>query len=192
MVVVFALGSDRKDVDRVLAFNLAERNTAGVTQRDEAFPQQGTLRHRTLIWRKRSTPDRHRCRTKDSARTHVWLKAKAREQGVWNPFLPPHPGDTRTTTGLTNLEYAPLCEIMGRRYRCSETFNGSAPDTGNMEVLARYGTKAQQERWLTPLLAGEIRSAFAMTEPDVASSDATNIECSIRRQGDEYVINGRK
>ena len=84
MIVVFALGSDRKDVDRVLALNLAERNTAGVTQRDEAFTQQGTLRHRTLVWRKRSTPDRHRCRarTKDSARTHVWLKAKAREQGL--------------------------------------------------------------------------------------------------------------
>ena len=120
------------------------------------------------------------------------LKAKAREQGLWNLFLPPHPGDTHTTTGLTNLEYAPLAEIMGRRYWCSEIFNCSAPDTGNMEVLARYGTKAQQERWLTPLLAGEIRSAFAMTEPDVASSDATNIECSIRREGDEYVINGRK
>jgi acyl-CoA dehydrogenase len=122
----------------------------------------------------------------------VSLKARAREQGLWNLFLPPHPGDTHHATGLTNLEYAPLAEIMGRRYWCSEIFNCSAPDTGNMEVLARYGTLAQQERWLKPLLNGEIRSAFAMTEPDVASSDATNIACSIRRDGDDYVINGRK
>jgi acyl-CoA dehydrogenase len=126
------------------------------------------------------------------------LKAKAREQGLWNLFLPPHPGDADDaadgghTSGLTNVEYAPLAEIMGRRYWCSEIFNCSAPDTGNMEVLARYGTPAQQARWLTPLLNGEIRSAFAMTEPDVASSDATNIACSIRRDGDDYVINGRK
>ena len=120
------------------------------------------------------------------------LKAKAREQGLWNLFLPPHPGDSSNTTGLTNLEYAPLAEIMGRRYWCSEIFNCSAPDTGNMEVLARYGTAEQKERWLTQLLAGEIRSSFAMTEPDVASSDATNIACSIRRDGDYYVINGRK
>ncbi|MEP7299621.1 MAG: acyl-CoA dehydrogenase family protein [Burkholderiales bacterium] len=120
------------------------------------------------------------------------LKAEARKQGLWNLFLPPHPGDHHAPTGLTNLEYAPLCEIMGRRYWSAEIFNCSAPDTGNMEVLARYGTKAQQERWLVPLLAGEIRSSFAMTEPEVASSDATNIQCSIRREGDEYVINGRK
>ena len=96
------------------------------------------------------------------------LKAQAREQGLWNLFLPPHPGDkgeNHAPTGLTNLEYAPLCEIMGRRYWCAEIFNCSAPDTGNMEVLARYGTPAQQARWLTPLLAGEIRSSFAMTEP---------------------------
>jgi len=116
------------------------------------------------------------------------LKAKAREQGLWNLFLP----EKEHGPGLTNVEYAPLAEIMGRRYWCSEIFNCSAPDTGNMEVLARYGTPAQQERWLAPLLNGEIRSAFAMTEPAVASSDATNIECSIRRDGDEYVINGRK
>ena len=116
------------------------------------------------------------------------LKAKARERGLWNLFLP----ESEHGPGLSNVEYAPLCEIMGRRYWCSEIFNCSAPDTGNMEVLARYGTKAQQERWLKPLLAGEIRSAFAMTEPEVASSDATNIRCSIRREGDEYVINGRK
>jgi acyl-CoA dehydrogenase len=113
------------------------------------------------------------------------LKEKAKAEDLWNLFLP-------EISGLTNLEYAPLAEEMGRVYWSAEVFNCSAPDTGNMEVLERYGTQEQKETWLKPLLDGEIRSCFAMTEPDVASSDATNIRSSIRRDGDEYVLSGRK
>lgn len=115
------------------------------------------------------------------------LKAEAREAGLWNMFLP---GDLGS--GLSNMEYAPLAEIMGRHLWSSEVFNCAAPDTGNMEVLHLYGNEAQQARWLKPLMAGEIRSAFLMTEPEVASSDATNIQTRIERDGDHYVINGRK
>ena len=117
------------------------------------------------------------------------LKPLARAAGLWNMFLP---HEHRGVPGISNLDYAPLCEVMGRVSWSGEVFNCSAPDTGNMETIERYGTEAQQDEWLQPLLAGEIRSGFLMTEPAVASSDATNIQCTIRREGDEYVINGRK
>ena len=122
------------------------------------------------------------------------LKALAKKEGLWNLFMPPsdHDDDEFHGAGLTNAEYAPLAELMGRVGFASEVFNCSAPDTGNMEVFHRYGTKAQKQKWLKPLMAGEIRSAFLMTEPQVASSDATNIETRIENKGDHYLINGRK
>lgn len=118
------------------------------------------------------------------------LKEKAKAEGLWNLFLPEEYGEY--SPGLTNLEYAPQAEIMGRNGWSSEIFNCSAPDTGNMEVFAKYGTDAQKEEWLKPLLAGEIRSVYMMTEPDHACSDATNVRTQIRSDGDDYVINGKK
>ena len=160
-------------------------------------PRVETLRQRLLAFMDEVVYPRERtCSEQHAALRNRWetppimdeMKRQARAAGLWNLFLPENDADG----GLTNLEYAPLCEIMGRSPIAPEVFNCAPPDTGNMEVLLRYGSAAQQRRWLTPLLDGTIRSAYAMTEPDVASSDATNIRARIERDGEHYVINGRK
>lgn len=157
--------------------------TAALIERLTRFMQAHVYPNETRFARQVATGDRWQ-----PVQLMEELKAEARGAGLWNLFLP----ESDRGAGLTNLEYAPLCEIMGRIWWAPEVFNCSAPDTGNMEVLVRYGTEAQKEQWLVPLLEGRIRSCFAMTEPAVASSDATNIEASIRRDGEDYVINGRK
>ena len=156
-----------------------EEHRARLTQ----FMDEYVYPNEPLYWDQVNTGDRWK-----TIQIIEELKPKARVAGLWNLFLP----HSSHGAGLTNLEYAPLCEIMGRSAMGPEVFNCSAPDTGNMEVLARYGTEEHKQRWLRPLLAGEIRSCFSMTEPDVASSDATNIRLSITRDGDHYVVDGRK
>ncbi len=160
----------------------AMRGTLGTFFDEHIYPSEARY-HREIL-ENRATGDAW-----VPARVIEELKPKARALGLWNLFLPRSP---RAPEGLSNLEYAPLCEIMGRVPWAPEVFNCSAPDTGNMETIERYGSEAHKDQWLEPLLVGKIRSAFLMTEPAVASSDATNIQCSIRRDGDEYVINGRK
>lgn len=154
----------------------------------EAFMQQHIYPNQeTYHWQLADLDDRY-----DPIPIIDQLKIKAREQGLWNMFIPPAHSEHSEFDCFSNFDYAPMAEIMGRVNWSSEVFNCNAPDTGNMEVLMKYGTPEQQQKWLTPLLNGEIRSAFAMTEPAVASSDATNIELSIQRDGDHYVLNGRK
>jgi acyl-CoA dehydrogenase len=157
--------------------------TRELQQRLDAFMRENVYPNEAVYWQQVNTGERWKVLPLLED-----LKAKARAEGLWNLFLP----ESDLGAGLTNLEYAPLCEMMGRIPWSPEVFNCSAPDTGNMEVLVKYGAPAQQETWLKPLLNGEIRSCFAMTEPDVASSDATNIRSSIKADGDSYVINGRK
>jgi acyl-CoA dehydrogenase len=163
--------------------------TAALRLQLEAFMKAHIYPNEQRVEEEASAQNWHSAEGWFTTPTVVKLKKLAQEQGLWNLFLP---HSDRAPTGLSNYEYAPLCEIMGRVTWASEVFNCSAPDTGNMETIDRYGTEAQKNQWLTPLLAGEIRSAFLMTEPEVASSDATNVRCRIERDGDHYVINGRK
>jgi len=163
--------------------------TAALRERLEAFMAEHVDPNEAQVEAESAAQSWHSPEGWNTPPTVQRLKALAREQGLWNLFLP---HSARAPEGLSNYEYAPLCEIMGRNTWASEIFNCSAPDTGNMETLDRYGTEAQKDRWLEPLLAGEMRSAFLMTEPEVASSDATNVRCRIERDGDHYVINGRK
>jgi acyl-CoA dehydrogenase len=163
-------------------FSPTERARA-LHEKLQSFMHENVYPSEAAFYRERSEGDRWR----PSAVVES-LKEKARAAGLWNLFLP----ESAHGAGLTNLEYAPLCEVMGRVLFAPEVFNCNAPDTGNMEVLERYGTQGQKARWLEPLLRGEIRSGFAMTEPEVASSDATNIQSRIARDGDHYVIQGRK
>ena len=165
-----------------MLFNLSPR-AQDYRARLAAFMDEHVYPHETTYRTQGQTADRWQPRPIVEE-----LKARAKAAGLWNLFLP----DSTFGAGLTNFEYAPLCELMGCVPWAPEVFNCSAPDTGNMEVLVRYGTPEQKERWLTPLLAGDIRSCFAMTEPDVASSDATNIQARIEKQGREFVLNGRK
>jgi acyl-CoA dehydrogenase len=190
-----ALPGTRRDGSALASFsNHTQKGTAGMhfehsakvkdlQQKLTAFMDEHIYPHEKLWHEQIRTGDRWQ-----PTAIIEGLKPKARAAGLWNLFLP----HREHGAGLTNLEYAPLCEIMGRSPMAPEVFNCSAPDTGNMEVLAQYGTPEQQARWLTPLLAGEMRSCFAMTEPEVASSDATNIQARIERDGDYYVINGKK
>ena len=160
-------------------FNYSKKNVE-LQKRLESFMRENVYPNEANYYKEINTGDRWQ-----PLRIIEKLKKKARAEGLWNLFLP-------EVSGLSNLEYAPLAEIMGRVYWSAEVFNCSAPDTGNMEVLERYGTEEQKEKWLKPLLDGDIRSCFAMTEPDAASSDAANIRASIKRDGDDYVLNGRK
>ena len=169
--------------DPYMGFHVTER-AREIYQRLRAFMDAHVYPHERLFHEQINEGDRWQ-----PAPVMEELKARAKQEGLWNLFLP----ESEYGAGLTNLEYAPMAELMGRSVAFApEIFNCSAPDTGNMEVLVRYGTPEQKERWLKPLLDGRIRSCFAMTEPEVASSDATNIRSTIRRDGDEYVINGRK
>jgi len=164
-------------------------HAAQVREQLQAFMTTHIYPNEEQVWQEAAAQRWESAEGWSTCPTVARLKTLAQAQGLWNLFLPHSP---HAPQGLSNFEYAPLCEIMGRVHWASEVFNCSAPDTGNMETLERYASEPLKDRWLKPLLAGNIRSAFLMTEPAVASSDATNVQCDIRREGDDYVINGRK